>query len=67
MIQQLFRSDASCHKTAKTAQLLVHLQQDLPTLLGDNLVGVYLHGSYVLKSYHENVRTLITLLWSKNR
>ncbi|WP_125766449.1 aminoglycoside adenylyltransferase domain-containing protein [Lapidilactobacillus wuchangensis] len=45
-------------QNSKTTQLLSHLQQDLPALLGDNLVGVYLHGSYVLKSYHENVSDL---------
>lgn len=45
-------------QNTRTAQLIMHLQQDLPVLLGDNLVGVYLHGSYVLKSYHENVSDL---------
>ncbi len=42
----------------KTSVLLEKLKSELTGILADNLVGIYLHGSYVLGSYNEQVSDL---------
>lgn len=42
----------------RTSELLGKLKVDTIELLAENLVGVYLHGSYVLGSYNEQVSDL---------
>lgn len=42
----------------RTQQLLTTLVTNYTQLLGSNLVGIYLHGSYVLGSYNEDVSDL---------
>ena len=42
----------------RTQQLLTTLVTSYTQLLGPNLVGIYLHGSYVLGSYNEDVSDL---------
>jgi len=42
----------------RTSELLGKLKLDTTALLAENLVGVYLHGSYVLGSYNEQVSDL---------
>lgn len=44
--------------TNKTDQLLTLLKHDYVAVLGANLVGIYLHGSYVLGSYNDQVSDL---------
>lgn len=44
--------------TARTTQLLQRLVQTYTEILMDNLVGIYLHGSYVLGAYNERVSDL---------
>ena len=42
----------------KTSALLEKLKSELTEILTDNLVGIYLHGSYVLGSYNKQVSDL---------
>ncbi|ETY73107.1 aminoglycoside adenylyltransferase domain-containing protein [Lactiplantibacillus fabifermentans] len=46
----------------QTEQLLAQLKTAIPELLGANLVGIYLHGSYVLGGYNEAVSDLDYLI-----
>ena len=41
-----------------TPRLLQAIQQTTTAILKTNLVGIYLHGSYVLGSYNEQVSDL---------
>ena len=42
----------------KTATLLRLLKTGYLTIIGTNLVGIYLHGSYVMHAYNESVSDL---------
>ncbi|MFC6182114.1 aminoglycoside adenylyltransferase domain-containing protein [Lactiplantibacillus daowaiensis] len=48
--------------TGKTHELLTLIQTTTQAILTTNLVGIYLHGSYVLGSYNENVSDLDYLI-----
>lgn len=43
---------------AQTSQLLERLKKEYTRILKDNMVGIYLHGSYVMGSYNEEVSDL---------
>ncbi len=45
-----------------TPRLLQAIQQTTTAILKTNLVGIYLHGSYVLGSYNEQVSDLDYLI-----